>query len=244
MNAPTIADQQTKRPRYWLPAVFTTLTLWLGLVAALLASHQALSWAACAIIAALVADNVDGRIARLTRSTSEFGKEYDSLCDMVAFGVAPAFAAASAVQNTVGVAGWLVGLVYATCAGLRLARFNAVPAQADDTLTFTGLPSPVAASVVACGILFFLDHPLHGSAIYPGAILMASVLLAGVLMISSVRFISPKSMSTRGALQLLMTLLASAAMSAYFGVFGWFLAAALLIYLLCSLCLLLQIPQE
>jgi CDP-diacylglycerol--serine O-phosphatidyltransferase len=244
MKAPTIADQQTKRPRYWLPSVFTTLTLWLGLVAALLASHQALSWAAYAIIAALVADNLDGRIARLTGSTSVFGKEYDSLCDMVAFGVAPAFTAACAVQNTVGVTSWLVGLVYATCAGLRLARFNAMPAQSDDTLTFTGLPSPVAASAVACGILFFVDHPLNGSTIHPGAILMVSMLLAGILMISSVRFVSPKSMSTRGALQLLTTLLAFAVISAYLGVFAWFLAVALLVYILCSLCLLLRIPQE
>jgi len=244
MKSVPVASHQPKRPRYWLPATFTTLTLWLGLVAALLASRHALSWAAYAILAALVADNVDGRIARLTGSTSVFGKEYDSLCDMVAFGVAPAFAAAYAVQDTVGVAGWLIGLVYATCAGLRLARFNAMPAQTDDTLSFTGLPSPVAASVVACGILFFLDHPQSRSAIYPGAVLMVAMLVAGVLMISSVRFVSPKSMSTRGAVQLLAILLTSAAISAFFSVFGWFLAAALFFYLLCSLCLLLQIPQE
>lgn len=244
MKSLAIAGDQPKQPRYWLPAIVTTLTLWLGLIAVLLASRHALTWASYAILTALVADNVDGRIARLTDSTSVFGKEYDSLCDMVAFGVAPAFAAACAVHDTVGVASWLVGLVYATCTGLRLARFNAMPAQTNDNLSFTGLPSPVAASVVACGILFFLDYPESGSAIYPGAILMVSMLIAGFLMISSIRFISPKSMSTRGAVQLLTVLLASAAISAFLGVFGWFLAAALFIYLLCSLCLLLQIPQE
>ncbi|MGN6806178.1 MAG: CDP-diacylglycerol--serine O-phosphatidyltransferase [Trinickia sp.] len=244
MKSLPIAEHQPKRPRYWLPATFTTLTLWLGLIAVLLASRHALSWAAYAILAALLADNVDGRIARLTGSTSVFGKEYDSLCDMVAFGVAPAFAAACSVQDVVGVASWLVGLGYATCAGLRLARFNAMPAQTDDPLSFTGLPSPVAASVVACGILFFTHHPQSGSAVYPGAILIVAMLLAGLLMISSVRFVSPKSMSTRGAVQLLAALLAFALISAFLGVFGWFLAAALFAYLLCSLCLLLRIPQD
>jgi CDP-diacylglycerol--serine O-phosphatidyltransferase len=239
-----IVDHRTQQPRYWIPAAFTTLTLWLGMAAMLFALRHALALSAYAILAALVADNIDGRIARMTHSTSSFGKEYDSLCDMVAFGVAPAFAAACALQDSTGLIGWLTGLAYVTCAGLRLARFNSMPARTTDTSVFIGLPSPVAASAVACVLLFHTAHPRAGSGPYPGGVLILSMLIAGVLMISSVRFLSPKSMSMRGAVRLLAVLLLLATAASFVGVFDWFLAGALLVYLLGSLCLMLQITSE
>lgn len=233
------------RPRYWLPALFTTLTLWFGLAAVLCASRGALAPGAYAMLAALLTDNLDGRVARMTGSTSQFGKEYDSLSDMVAFGVAPAFATAYALPPSAGVAAWLVGLAYATCAGLRLARFNAVAAQADATSRFTGLPSPVAAAIVACAILLGAERTGSDAAFHLADVaLIVTTLVAGLSMVSSMPFASVKSLSTRRAVQLLTGLAALAAGSSYLGLFGWFLAVALAGYLLISVGLLLRIPQE
>src|SRR4029079_11602495 len=153
---------------YWLPNVFTTGTLFGGFYAIVAAINGDLSRAAIAIFVAMVFDGLDGRVARWTNTQSDFGKEYDSLCDMVAFGVAPAIVAYQwGIERIAdygkfwGRFGWLAAFFYAVAAALRLARFNARPASADKRY-FEGLPSPSAAATVASFVWLASELDLGG----------------------------------------------------------------------------------
>ena len=160
-----------------LPHLFTTANLFAGFLALVSALAGHITQASWAIFAAIVCDILDGRLARLTRSSSRFGMEYDSLCDMVSFGVAPGILAYEFALKPYGRYGWLAAFVYVACTALRLARFNVE--EPGPSRYFKGLPSPAAAGLVA-GTVIFLDHI---GAIFPVKH------LALILMIYSVSFL-------------------------------------------------------
>jgi CDP-diacylglycerol--serine O-phosphatidyltransferase len=185
-----------RRGVYWLPNLLTTGALFAGFYAIVAAIDLRFEYAGIAVFVAMIFDGLDGRVARWTNTASAFGKEYDSLSDMVSFGVAPAI-----VTYQWGVAriaeygplwrrvGWLVCFFYAAAAALRLARFNS-RAAVQDKHYFEGLPSPSAAAIVAALVWLASDQTNIG---LPGLILAFFVTAsAGALMISRFAFNSFK----------------------------------------------------
>ncbi len=148
-----------------------------------------------AIFVGMIADSLDGRVARLTNTQSEFGVQYDSLSDMVTFGVAPSLAAYSWALVKLGKLGWLVAFFYTASVAIRLARFN-TQAATEDKRYFTGLPCPAGAGVVASCIWFIGKLSLHQTLF---AVMMAvTMLLVALLMVSNVRFYSFKDLDFKG----------------------------------------------
>jgi CDP-diacylglycerol---serine O-phosphatidyltransferase len=185
-------SQDYTRPRskgiYLLPNLLTTGCLFSGFYAVVAAIDQHFDHAGMAVFAAMIFDTLDGRIARLTHTESFFGKEYDSLADMVAFGVAPAIVAYQ--WGVVRIAefghhwdrfGWLACFFYVAAAALRLARFNARSAVADKRY-FEGLPSPSAAAIVAAFVWFVSDW--HEPGLTGLIAAFAVTASAGALMVS------------------------------------------------------------
>ena len=151
--------------------------------------------AAClAIYAAMIMDMVDGRLARLTGTESEFGSQYDSLADMVSFGVVPALVAFDYVLSDLGRLGSLVAFIYIACTALRLARFNAI--QSDDQRCFVGLPSPGAAGVVASVIWVCVDYGVD-AAHYSSGVLACIIVAVALSMVSGIRYRSFKDVDFR-----------------------------------------------
>ena len=180
-----------KRGIYLLPNLLSTGTLFGGFYAILAGLDGQYEAAAVAIFAAMFFDGLDGRVARLTHTQSEFGVEYDSLSDMVAFGVAPAVLVYNWILEPLGTLGWSISFIYVSCAALRLARFN-VRTAGQDKRYFTGLASPAAAALVASMIW-------SGSALDTSwfSALIAAVLTgtAGLLMVSNVNYLSFKEIN-------------------------------------------------
>jgi len=181
---------------YLLPNFLTTGCVFSGFYAIVAAIDQHFQQAGMAVFAAMIFDTLDGRIARLTHTESAFGKEYDSLADMVSFGLAPAIVAyqwgvvrISEYGYYWGRFGWLACFFYAVCAALRLARFNARSAGADKRY-FEGLPSPSAAAIVAAFVWFSSGWREPGLAGLIAAFVVT--LLAGALMVSSFSYPSFK----------------------------------------------------
>ena len=135
---------------YILPNLVTSGNLFFGFFAIIKCLQGDFFVAAIAILLAAVFDMADGRVARLTGGTSEFGVQYDSLCDLVSFGVAPAFLMYQGGLSSLGRLGWIICFVYLACGALRLARFNVQSAIGQVSGDFTGLPIPMAAAVIAC----------------------------------------------------------------------------------------------
>ena len=193
-------EEQQNRPRrrgiYLLPNLFTTAGLFAGFYAIVAAMSDNFEAAAIAVFVAMVMDGIDGRVARLTNTASEFGVEYDSLSDMVCFGLAPALIVFEWTLRSMieqgwvwSKLGWLAAFVYTAGAALRLARFNTQVGTADKRY-FQGLPSPSAAGVLAGLIWFSEDNGLDGSDMWMvGALLAVSM---GALMVSNVRYYSFK----------------------------------------------------
>jgi len=144
-----------RRGIYLLPNLFTTAALFAGFYAIVQAMNFRFGLAAVAIFVAMVLDGLDGRVARLTRTQSAFGAEYDSLSDMVSFGAAPALIVYEWALKGMGNLGWIAAFVYVAGAALRLARFNTMLEVADKRW-FTGIPSPAAAALVA-GLVWIID---------------------------------------------------------------------------------------
>ena len=144
-----------RRGIYLLPNLFTTAALFAGFYAIVQAMNLRFGQAAVAIFVAMVLDGLDGRVARLTRTQSAFGAEYDSLSDMVSFGAAPALIVYEWALKGMGNLGWIAAFVYVAGAALRLARFN-VMLDVADKRWFTGIPSPAAAALVA-GLVWIVD---------------------------------------------------------------------------------------
>jgi CDP-diacylglycerol--serine O-phosphatidyltransferase len=195
------AHSRRRRGIYLLPNLLTTGALFFGYMAVVSGINGNYQDAAIAIFVAMVLDGMDGRVARLTGTQSDFGVQYDSISDMVSFGLAPSLVVyqwalydLSALGSFWGKLGWLGAFVYAACAGLRLARFNTQVGVADKRF-FQGLPSPAAAAVIA-GLVWAGDRlDFGGWGI--GIPALALTVLAGVLMVSNVRYYSFKEVDFR-----------------------------------------------
>ncbi len=175
---------------YVLPNLLTTAGLFCGFYSIIASLRSEFLIAAIAIMAANVFDTLDGRVARVTKTTSRFGIEYDSLCDLVAFGVAPAILVYCWALAPWGTFGWLAASLYVTCGALRLARFNA---QFDNVEKrhFIGLPIPAAAEVVASTVMLYYFFGGEG-ATYRHLIVLIMVYALAALMVSNVRYFSFK----------------------------------------------------
>lgn len=177
---------------YVVPNLFTTGNLFCGLYAIIAVFGGDFMTAAIAILVALVFDMLDGQSARWTKTTSQFGVEYDSLADLVSFGVAPGLLAYSWALKAHGVLGVAVVFAFVGCGALRLARYN-VQVAAGDNRYFTGLPIPAAASVLAS--LWIFDHHILqlGKEVKPVLILISTFILA-FLMVSTIKYTKFKGM--------------------------------------------------
>ncbi|OHV11478.1 CDP-diacylglycerol--serine O-phosphatidyltransferase [Kushneria phosphatilytica] len=178
-----------RRGIYLLPNLFTTAALFSGFFSVVAALNGNFGSAAIAIFVSMVLDGFDGRVARMTNTQSEFGEEYDSLADMLSFGVAPAVVAFSWILQDVGNLGWIAAFIYVAGAALRLARFN-VQIGSTDKRWFIGLPSPSAAAVVAGCVWTF--HSFAATALGFKVLMAIIVAAVGILMVSNIRYYSFK----------------------------------------------------
>lgn len=183
---------------YLLPNLFTTAALFAGFYAIIAAMRGEFENAAVAIFLAMVLDGLDGRIARLTNTSSKFGVEFDSLADMVSFGVAPALVIFSWALGDLGKFGWSAAFIYVACAALRLARFNTQIDTADKNY-FTGLASPAAAAIIASTVWVFHDLGWVGNAVPTELSVLVGLLTAtvGFLMIANFPYYSFKGIDLR-----------------------------------------------
>jgi CDP-diacylglycerol--serine O-phosphatidyltransferase len=188
---------QLKNPRkgiYILPNLFTTAALFAGFYAIVQAMNGQFEYAPIAIFIAMILDGLDGRVARWTHTESDFGAQYDSLSDMVSFGLAPALVMYEWALSGLGTLGWVAAFLYAACAALRLARFN-VQIGSVDKRYFVGLPSPSAAAFVM-GLLWVM----HTSGV-PGKelsfVALGFTVFAALAMVSSIRYFSFKQFNVK-----------------------------------------------
>lgn len=181
-----------KKGIYILPNLFTSASLFCGFYSIISAFKENFVPAAIAILVSVIFDGLDGRVARMTNTTSKFGAEYDSIADVIAFGVAPAVLAYSWSLSVYGKIGWIAAFLFVLCGALRLARYN-IQIGIIDSKVFNGLPIPAAASVVATTVIFFDFHGVEGR-FYSYAILF-SVFILSLLMVSGVKYYSFKDMS-------------------------------------------------
>lgn len=244
MTPETPDDQETEAPLrsrgvYLLPNLLTTGTLFSGFYAIVAAIDGNFTRAGIAVFVAMVFDGLDGRVARWTNTQSEFGKQYDSLSDMVAFGLAPAIvvyqwgiAGIYEYGRLWGRLGWLATFFYAVAAALRLARFNARTTSTSDKRYFEGLPSPSAAATVAGFIWLASDFGLSG---LPALVLAFLVtVLIGALMVSRFSYWSGKELNLRGRVPWAYAMLVPLAYvvislrppETLFGLFGIYAASA------------------
>ncbi len=203
-NPMTQSTPEVRRSRgvYLLPNLFTTAALFCGFYAIIAALHGRFEPAAVAVFIAMVLDGLDGRVARLTHTESEFGAQYDSMADLVSFGLAPALVMYEwALGSMVGMGpflaklGWLAAFFYTVMAALRLARFN-VQIGSTDKRYFIGLPSPSAAAIVTGLVWFSTDLGLTGlQMLWPALIVTIG---AGALMFSNILYFSFKQLDLRG----------------------------------------------
>lgn len=206
MSEPDDEDYNGRVPRrrrgiYLLPNLLTTTALFFGFYAMVAAINNEFQNAAIGVLIAMIMDGLDGRVARLTNTQSDFGVQYDSIADMVSFGVAPALvmyqwalADLASLGPVWGKLGWLGAFIYAACAGLRLARFNTQSGVADKRY-FQGLPSPPAAAAVAG--MVWAGNRLGLGGVVMGIPALVLTVLAGILMVSNVRYYSFKEIDFR-----------------------------------------------
>ncbi len=187
--------ESLRRGIYIIPSLFTVGNMLCGFASVLYALHDQLEWAAYLIMIAGFLDGLDGRIARLTHATSEFGKEYDSLADVISFGIAPAILAYQWGLRGLGRWGWGVAFLFLVAGSVRLARFN-VKAGVSDRRFFTGLPIPAGAGALTLMVLvattfeLAVDRPIAIAA-------AAFVLLVSLLMVSTIPYRSGKEINLR-----------------------------------------------
>lgn len=179
---------------YLLPNALTTASLFSGFYAIVSAANGVFDNAAIAIFVSMILDGLDGRVARLTNTQSKFGEEYDSLADMVAFGVAPGLVAFFWSLNNLGQFGWAITFIFVAGAALRLARFNTQIGSVDKKF-FVGLASPAAAACVAGLVWCFHDFE---PALWLTAMTIIVVGACGVLMVSNILYKSFKDLDLRG----------------------------------------------
>lgn len=193
-----------RRGIYLLPNLFTTGALFAGFYAIVQAMNGKFEPAAVAIFVAMVLDGLDGRVARMTHTQSEFGAEYDSLSDMVSFGVAPSLVVYEWALRGMGKWGWFAAFIYCVATALRLARFN-TNIDVVDKNYFQGLPSPAAAALVAGFVWVMLDYGYTGESVRWYAV--ALTIFAGLSMVSNVPFYSFKTINMRKSVPFLVIFL-------------------------------------
>ena len=191
---PLLTAERRRRSIYILPNLFTTANLFCGFYAVVQAMNGNYEYSAIAIFIAMLLDGVDGRVARMTHTQSEFGVEYDSLCDMLSFGAASALVMYEWALRGMGKLGWIAAFIYCAGAALRLARFNTNVGVVDKRF-FQGLPSPAAASLIAGMIWVMNDYGWTGEELRVYA--CALTIFAGLTMISNVPYWSGKEINLR-----------------------------------------------
>jgi CDP-diacylglycerol--serine O-phosphatidyltransferase len=186
-----------RRGVYLLPNLLTSAALFAGFYSIISGINGKFEAAAIAIIVAGLLDGLDGRVARLTNTQSDFGEQYDSLADLISFGLAPALlafnwslASLSEISILAGKLGWLAAFLFAACAALRLARFNTQVGIADKRY-FQGLASPAAAGTLVFTIWFFVDNGVAGETVR--WLIFLETIVLGILMFSRVRYFSFKA---------------------------------------------------
>lgn len=188
MSAATTTPKRVGMHIYVLPNLLTTVNMFFGFFAVIYTINGSYTTAAYAIVAGAVFDQLDGRVARATNSTSKFGAEYDSLSDLITFGMAPGILLFLWSLEPFGRVGWLASFFYVACGALRLARFN-VQAGSVEKAYFQGLPIPMAAGIVASSVLAFEDLELDAARSWG---LLAMTFLLGFVMVSNFRYRSFK----------------------------------------------------
>ena len=190
-----VLEKKPRRGIYLLPNLFTTGCLFAGFFAIVSAMGGRFEAAAIAIFIAMIMDGLDGRVARLTNTQTDFGAQYDSLADMVSFGLAPSLVMYEWALSSLGKLGWLAAFVYAAATALRLARFNTQVGTAGKRY-FQGLASPAAAAIVAGMIWVGIDYTSSGQEWRIAAFVLT--LFSGILMVSNIRYRSFKDLDLKG----------------------------------------------
>ncbi len=203
--SPRENDSSSLRQRgiYLLPNLFTSAALFSGFFAIVQSMNGHFELAAIAIFVAMVLDGLDGRVARMTNTQSAFGAEYDSLSDMVSFGVAPALILYIWALKPLGKLGWLAAFTYCACAALRLARFNTkLDDENQDKRYFQGLPSPAAAALLAGFVWVSYEYGVSGRDVFFGILqwkwmAWGLTIFAGLSMVSDLRYYSGKDINLK-----------------------------------------------
>ncbi len=208
---PLLDPTLRERSIYLLPNLFTSAALFSGFYAIVQAMGGNYEHAAVAIFIAMVMDGLDGRVARLTHTQSAFGAEYDSLSDMVSFGVAPALVLYVWALKPMGKLGWIAAFIYCAGAALRLARFNTKLDESDKRY-FQGLPSPAAAALLAGLVWVMHDNGISGADSFFGWLHMKWVawgftVFAGLTMVSDLRYFSGKDFNLRRSVPFVVVLM-------------------------------------
>lgn len=208
-NGFTMSDNKSgsstpNRGIYLLPNVLTTAGLFSGFYAVVSSMNGKFELAAIAIFIAMIFDGLDGRVARMTNTQSEFGAEYDSMADMVSFGIAPGLVAYNWALNDLGKFGWLAAFVFVAGAALRLARFNTQVGVADKRF-FQGLASPAAAAVIASIVWTGTENGINGHDY--GIVMGVITIITGLLMVSNFRYNSFKEVDWKGKVNFLVLLI-------------------------------------
>jgi len=203
---PLLNTDIRRRGIYLLPNLFTTAALFAGFYSIVMAMNQRFDNAAVAIFIAMILDTLDGRVARLTRTQSAFGAEYDSLSDMVCFGAAPALIMYEWALKDLGRPGWIAAFVYCAGAALRLARFN-TNIDVVDKRFFQGLPSPAAAALIAGFLWLAIDNKIPVGEYGMPWVAACLTLYAGITMVSNVPFYSFKDINLRRSVPFAVILL-------------------------------------
>jgi CDP-diacylglycerol--serine O-phosphatidyltransferase len=197
--------KEPARGIYLLPNLLTTAALFAGFYAIVQTLKAHFEIAAIAIFIAMIADSLDGRVARLTNTQTAFGAEYDSLSDMVSFGIAPALLAFNWGLSGLGNIGWFVAFLYVAATALRLARFNTQVGIADKQY-FQGLPSPPAAAIVA-GFVWVAEDIGWTASHWLTSVFAVLVILSAMLMVSRIRYNSFKQLDWQGRVPFVSLLL-------------------------------------
>jgi CDP-diacylglycerol---serine O-phosphatidyltransferase len=177
---------------YVLPNLLTTTNMFFGFMSIIFAIRGEYTFGSYAIVAAAVFDLLDGRVARMTDTTSAFGAQYDSLCDLISFGMAPALIMYLWALQPFGRVGWLASFVFVACGALRLARFNVQ--SSEESSYFQGLPIPMAAGIVASSVLCFRDLEIDASRNW---LLLFMTFGIGITMVSQFRYKSFKDLNLK-----------------------------------------------
>jgi len=185
------------------PNIFTTGNLFCGFFSIISSLKYDFEVASYAILFASIFDLVDGRIARMLNKTSSFGKEYDSLADMVSFGVAPSVLAYIYILAELPKYGWLICFLFVAAGALRLSRYNVISETSTDLHLFLGLPIPIAASLISSAVLFYENNDYD---FYVSYIFIVLMFISSFLMVSTIKFTSFKKLVLKGRKSILKNL--------------------------------------